>query len=251
MNQLEGMNKKAYFVSDLHLGAQNIHAIPDRELFFCNFLQKLASRASDLFILGDLFEFWMEYSHFIPKSYFKVLAGLYELSRQGVKIHYLSGNHDFNLGHFFQKIGVHTHHHPFTITLQGKSLFLLHGDGMAKSDWKYRFVKKILVHPISNWCFKLIHPDWGMKLAKLVGKASRGRLAYCQYNEYQDRGVQLLKKDVDIVMHGHTHSAFIKKVNGGIYVNAGNWFESMHYVEMDEGNCTIRTYSPETGLQSH
>jgi UDP-2,3-diacylglucosamine hydrolase len=114
---------------------------------------------------------------------------------------------------------------------------------MAKSDWKYRLIKRILVHPVSNWCFKQIHPDWGMKMAKMVGKASRVRAADCQHNEYQDKGAQLLEKDIDIVMHGHTHSAYLKEVKGGTYINTGDWFEKMRYIEMDNGNCVIKTYS--------
>jgi UDP-2,3-diacylglucosamine hydrolase len=114
---------------------------------------------------------------------------------------------------------------------------------MAKSDWKYRLIKKILVHPVSNWCFKQIHPDWGMKMAKMVGKASRARTVVCQHNEYRDKGRQLLEKDIDIVMHGHTHSAYLKEVKGGTYINTGDWFEKMRYIEMDNGNCVIKTYS--------
>ncbi|MFC1584847.1 UDP-2,3-diacylglucosamine diphosphatase [Fibrobacterota bacterium] len=238
------MKKKIYFVSDLHLGAEYDDAIPDRGEHFCRFIEQIEDRASHLMIMGDLFEFWMEYTHYIPKEYFQVLVSLHQLSRKGVEIHYFNGNHDFNLGSFFRKeLGIHTHHKPQRLVLQGKSLHLLHGDGMARSDWKYRLVKSVLIHPFSNWCFRLIHPDWGMALAKFVGKSSRFHMNKKISGEYQEKSIRVLEKDIDIVVHGHTHLAFIKELKEGVYVNAGAWYQNLRYVEMADGRCSLKTYS--------
>src|SRR4051812_9481786 len=168
------MSKPAYFISDLHLGANYKKAPPDREALFRRFLENQAAEASHLFILGDLFEFWMEYRNFIPKAHLRTLAALERLTSQGVEVHYLSGNHDFSLGSFFSEhLGIHTHQGPVKVDLQGKKLLLLHGDGLAKSDWKYRMIHKIMGHRLSIASFKLLHPDWGMELARYLSKASR------------------------------------------------------------------------------
>ena len=146
------MRSKAYFVSDLHLGANYPKAYPNREAYFCDFLDEITDTASHLFILGDLFEFWMEYKHFIPKHHFVMLTKLKKLSDVGVEVHYLSGNHDFNLGEFFgETLNLRVHQKDFIINLQGKSLYLLHGDGLDKSDWKYTIMKKVLTLKISNF----------------------------------------------------------------------------------------------------
>ena len=115
------MSKPAYFISDLHLGAQYRKAYPDREMLLHRLLDQVASQGSHLFILGDLFEFWMEYRSFIPKGHFRTLAALERLASRGVEVHYLSGNHDFNLGGFFREhLGVTVHAGPLEVTLQVK-----------------------------------------------------------------------------------------------------------------------------------
>ena len=200
------MEKTAYFISDLHLGAAYPGIKPDREKILLRFLEQKAAGASHLFILGDLFEFWMEYQSYIPKEFFKTLAALARLVQSGVEVHYLTGNHDFNLGRFFEdSLGIKIHTEPMCLHLQGKKLLLLHGDGLAQSDWKYRIMKKILIHPLSNRCFRLLHPDFGMTLARALSKASRDRHQNLprHMDEYQNASQALLKQGKqDILIHG-------------------------------------------------
>ncbi len=240
------MKSKAYFVSDLHFGANYTMAYPDRESRFCEFIRTIQKEASHLFILGDLFEFWMEYRFYIPKQHFKLLAALHHLAASGTTIHYLSGNHDFNLGQFFQnEVNIRTHHTPLEITVQNKSLFLFHGDGMAQSDWKYRIVKKIILHPLSNFLFKLLHPDWGMYLAHWVGSTSRSYPNHSNKGEYSKAALEILShKKAHILMHGHTHSSFIRETPHGLYINSGEWLRKLQYVVMEEGVCQIKEYTP-------
>jgi len=242
------MSQSAFFVSDLHLGSLYKNANPDRGAAFESFLRSLTGRASHLFLLGDVFEFWMEYRHYIPKEHFGVLSALLELRRSGVEIHYVCGNHDFNLGSFFRnQIGAVTHDGPFHIELQGKRLLLLHGDGLNPDDKAYRFVRKVLHHPLSNRLYKLLHPDLGMKIALSVGKFSR------DHNEniprylprYEAAARELLRAGgADILMHGHIHAGFVKQLPEGIYVNTGEWLEKLQYVEMKNGECFLRTHLP-------
>lgn len=242
-----------YFISDLHLGAEYHRATRDREIHFQNFLGNQASKASHLFILGDLFEFWMEYESFIPKHHFGTLAALERLVRKGVRVHYLSGNHDFNLGRFFSdSLGMEVHHGPVPIELQGRKLLLLHGDGLANPDWKYRLAKWITLHPLSNAGFRLIHPDWGMWLARYLSRISRDQHGNRPrlLPEYEKACRGLLSKGYDAVIHGHTHVGFVKKLPEGIYVNSGEWLERMEYVSMRDGELTLETYVPDVGPPS-
>ncbi len=240
------MDKPAYFISDLHLGALYRGLKPDRERLLVHFLEQKAHKASHLFILGDLFEFWMEYRSFIPKDYFQTLSALGRLAQSGVEIHYLSGNHDFNLGHFFQDtLGFKIHSDSLALELQGKKILLLHGDGLAKSDWKYRILKRILRHKLSNRTFQLLHPDFGMGLARAVGKLSRDRHQNLPrfMDQYEAASRKLLADgNHDILIHGHTHAAFVKDVPEGIYVNSGEWLHEMKYVAMTQGCCRIESY---------
>jgi UDP-2,3-diacylglucosamine hydrolase len=238
---------RAVFVSDLHLGTRYAGAKENREACFEQFLLGLEGNASHLFLLGDVFEFWMEYRHFIPKHHFGVLAALHHLRRAGVEIHYLCGNHDFNLGTFFRdSLGIVTHNGLFALELQDKKLLLLHGDGMNPKDWAYRLVRRVLHHPLSNWAWKLIHPDLGMRIALGVGKASRDQHGGIprDLDQYEAVARKLLSQGHDIVMHGHVHAGFVKTVPEGVYVNTGEWLKRLEYVEMTEGVCSLRTYEP-------
>ncbi|MEO6095281.1 MAG: UDP-2,3-diacylglucosamine diphosphatase [Fibrobacteria bacterium] len=236
----------AYFISDLHLGARYRGLDPDRETLVLRFLRGKAASATHLFILGDLFEFWMEYRSFVPKDHFRILAGLEELARKGVEVHYLSGNHDFNLGSFFRdQMGLRVHADEIRIDLQGKRLLLLHGDGLAASDWKYRIMKRMFRHRLSNWLFGLLHPDFGMGLARYASKTSRDQHRNRPRNmdQYEAAGRAILAdKRQDILMHGHTHAAFVKEFPEGIYVNTGEWLTRMEYVAMENGICRIEMF---------
>lgn len=241
-------DRPAYFISDLHLGARYRGMPPERETWLLRFLREDAARASHLFILGDLFEFWMEYGSYVPKGHFRVLAALEALARSGVEVHYLAGNHDFNLGSFFRdQIGLRVHADEVRLDLQGKRLLLLHGDGLAASDGRYRFMKKVFRHPLSNFLFRLLHPDWGMGLAHGLSGLSRDQHKNRprKMDEYEAAGRALLAKgDCDIVMHGHTHAAFVKQEPEGIYVNSGEWLYEMKYVAMEGGVCRVERFSP-------
>ncbi|MEO7424625.1 MAG: UDP-2,3-diacylglucosamine diphosphatase [Fibrobacteria bacterium] len=243
----KGKAALAYFISDLHLGARYRGLDPDRETLVLRFLREKAAAAGHLFILGDLFEFWMEYASFIPKEHFRILAALEELARNGVEVHYLSGNHDFNLGSFFRdQLGLRTHADEIRIELQGKRLLLLHGDGLADSDWKYRIMKRVFRHPLSNRCFSLLHPDLGMGLARALSKASRDqhRNQPRHMDEYEKACRAILSDGrQDILIHGHTHAAFVKEWPEGVYVNSGEWLTRMEYVAMRDGECRIEKFT--------
>lgn len=238
--------RPAYFISDLHLGARYRGLARDRETRVLRFLRGKAMGASHLFILGDLFEFWMEYRSYVPKTHFRVVAALEALARSGVEVHYLAGNHDFNLGRFFaEEVGLRVHADEIRLELQGKRLLLLHGDGLAATDGKYRLMKRVFRSPLANFAFKLLHPDWGMWLAHALSGLSRD-----QHNnrprkmpEYEAASRALLAEGrLDIVMHGHTHTAFVKGFPEGIYVTSGEWLFEMKYVAMEGGECRIERF---------
>jgi UDP-2,3-diacylglucosamine hydrolase len=245
------MGGTAFFVSDLHFGAKYAKAHPDRENHFIRFLDERAAAGTHLFILGDLFEFWMEYRNYVPKHHFRTLAALARLVDKGVQVHYLSGNHDFNLGSFFREsLGLIVHQGRYPVELQGRRLLLLHGDGLASSDWKYRLTKKVMLHPLTNAAFRLIHPDLGMELAKTLSRLSRDRHGNRPrfLPQYEAASRRLLAQGRDIVMHGHTHAGFVKTLPEGIYVSTGEWLERMEYVTMRDGVCRLETYRPKEAM---
>ncbi len=241
------MSRRAFFISDLHLGARYPKSHPHRAELFETFLRARADDAEQVFILGDLFEFWMEYHHYIPKHHFGVLAALRDLTGRGIPVHYLAGNHDFDLGAFFrEQLGVATHADALAVEVQGRRLLLLHGDGMDAGDGAYRLVKRVIRSPLAGRLFRALHPDLGMALALAVGKLSRDRHGNVPRHlaRYENAARALLRQGNDIVMHGHVHAGFVKHLPEGIYVNTGEWLERLQYVEMADGECALKTYTP-------
>ena len=88
------MNKNIYFVSDQHFGAPDRASSLVRERKFVKLLDEIKPNASELYILGDLFDVWYEYKHVVPKGFVRVLGKLAELADEGIPIHFFVGNHD-------------------------------------------------------------------------------------------------------------------------------------------------------------
>jgi len=109
-----------YFIADAHLGADSREEEATREARLHGFLTSLIGRASALYIVGDLFDFWFEYRSTIPRRHFGTLAVLKRLREAGVTITYMNGNHDFWLGPFLKdELGIQTHEEALALALQG------------------------------------------------------------------------------------------------------------------------------------
>src|SRR3989337_947365 len=127
------MRDKIFFFSDAHLGSGSSSEEKMKEERLIAFLKKVQVEASHLYIVGDLFDFWFEYRHLIPKNFQRIINQLGWLKEGGVKIDYLCGNHDFWLGDFLpQQMGIPVHRDFLEVEHQGKKIFLSHGDGLAK-----------------------------------------------------------------------------------------------------------------------
>ncbi len=236
------MSLPAYFISDAHLGVNPPGAVPGREKMLLDFIESIRGKASHLVIVGDLFEFWYEYNDYVNRNHFELFFALRELVCSGCEVHILRGNHDFAYGDFFPKsVGVQVHR-SLVLEIQGKKVYFHHGDGVAKSDRGYRFLRRVLDLPLNRKLFKQIHPDWGMALARFVGRNSRkvGETREIKLEEYLDWGASAIKrKNCDICIHGHHHLAGIWNVNGGTVASPGEWIRKPAFLRMEEGGLSL------------
>lgn len=238
------MEQKAYFISDAHLGVTPSGAIALRESALIQFLNKI--NASHLVIVGDLFEFWYEYSDYVCKNHFELFFAFKKIVESGTEVHLLKGNHDFAYEDFFPKnLGINVHS-ELTLNIQGKRVYFRHGDGVAKSDFGYRLLRKILDFKLNRFLFKQIHPDYGMALARFVGKNSRkaGQSKVIKMDEYEQwANAKLKEKNCDICILGHHHIPGIWNVKNGIVASAGNWLEKLTYIRMEKGELHLEDFS--------
>jgi UDP-2,3-diacylglucosamine hydrolase len=241
------MTNAAYFISDAHLGAKAPDA-EEREVRLIGFLENITHKASQLFIVGDLFDFWIEYKHAIRPDYFHVLYELRRLKKQGVEIHYLAGNHDFALGTFMsEKLGIAVHPSGcLNLTLQGRTIYLSHGDGLMPSDRGYRVLKKILRNPQCQRIYRLLHPNWGVPLAEGFSRTSRDQISFrspeSEWNAYRQVAKNMLNEGPDIVVFGHTHYPEMCSWNGKIYCNIGDWIQHFTYAVLENGEIHLKKY---------
>ncbi|NMB80348.1 MAG: UDP-2,3-diacylglucosamine diphosphatase, partial [Ignavibacteria bacterium] len=96
-------DKTYFFISDIHLGLESKETEKEKEQKLISFLHYAKNNCNELFIVGDLFDYWFEYKRVVQKGFFKTLAALTELSESGIKLHYFIGNHDFLHRDFFEK----------------------------------------------------------------------------------------------------------------------------------------------------
>jgi UDP-2,3-diacylglucosamine hydrolase len=216
----------AYFISDAHLGISPAGSVPGREGHLIAFLNELGGKATHLFIVGDLFEFWYEYDFYAPSKHFKLLRALADLRDKGCEIKLVKGNHDFAYGNFFaRELGIEACTN-FIAELHGRRIYVCHGDGLARRDGSYRFFRKILDFKPNRFLFKWLHPDIGMKLALSVGSNSRdlNKKRIVPEEEYLDKAREIMRKSgCDTFVHGHNHTGGLWKVPEGVVINCGQW----------------------------
>lgn len=243
-----------YFISDVHLGLGRPEEERAKETRLLGFLHSIFPSAERLFIIGDLFDFWFEYTTVIPKGFHRTLAALEEYTASGKPIHYLAGNHDFWMGDFFRnEIGLDLHLKPYEITLDGKRVFLHHGDGLAQRDLGYRLIRPVLRNKWNIKLYRWLHPDLGVPLARGSSRSSRAYTSGKDFGEVNGMvqfAEQKINEGIDIVIMGHQHQPEVRRIGGGFYVNLGDWITFNTYGVLKNGLIELKTWGhPEDGFE--
>lgn len=250
--QLES-GKKIYFASDLHLGVPNYEASLEREKHFVAWLDHIKQDASELFLVGDVFDFWFEYRKAIPKGFVRLLGRLAEIADAGTPIHLFTGNHDMWIFDYLPKeIGLSLYREPIVREWNNQRFYIGHGDGLGPGDHGYKFIKKVFKNPFLQWCFARLHPNFGIGLADYFSRSSRAKtghkdaiflgedkewlVIYCR---------EILEKEhYDNFIFGHRHMPLDIKLNeqGSRYVNLGDWISYFTYASFDGKDLDLMHY---------
>jgi UDP-2,3-diacylglucosamine hydrolase len=250
---VQKQRKAVYFLSDAHLGSGPNQDLRCRTLI--ELLGGLRGRATHLYLLGDLFDFWFEYRHAIPRGHFRVLHALADLVDSGTETAYLGGNHDFWCGSYLNReVGLRVHQHPIRVEHQGRRIFLAHGDGLGPGDTGYRMLKAVLRNRVAIGLYRLIHPDIGVPLAHAVSKLSR------QHTKDREQILRLLWRHVvapqyesgdDAVIVGHIHDpTHLRDSRNRDFLIIGDWIKHFTWVRLEDGAFCLERLgsdgSPET-----
>lgn len=241
-----------YFASDFHLGMPNYAESLEREKEIVRFLETAAKDATEIYLLGDIFDFWFEYKHAVPKGFVRILACLAKITDAGIPITLFKGNHDmWMFGYLEKECGVKIVSNELEIERNGKQFYLHHGDGLGPGDKGYKIIKKIFRSGVNQWMFERLHPNFGIWLANRLSK--RSRLAQKEhYEEYMGDDKEFLtlfckeflkKKHVDFFIFGHRHLPLdINVGEDSRYVNLGEWLHHKTYARFDGKQLELLTW---------
>jgi UDP-2,3-diacylglucosamine hydrolase len=168
------MNKNIYFASDFHLGSPDFADSRKREDRIVRWLTAIEPDCAELFLMGDVFDFWFEYRTVVPKGFIRFQGKLAAMADAGIKIWFFKGNHDMWVNDYFcREMGMEIVSDELVIERNGKKFFLHHGDGLGPGDSKYKTLRKIFRNPLCQWLFSLVPPVIGMGIANRWSHSSK------------------------------------------------------------------------------
>lgn len=246
-------NKNIYFASDFHLGLTTFSKGQEilREKKIIKWLDSIESKATAIFLVGDIFDFWFEYKYVVPKGFIRFLGKISNLNDQGIPVYFFTGNHDLWMFDYFQEeLGIKVFKKPIELIINDKSFFVGHGDGLGPGDNLYKILNNIFTNKITQWAFKWIHPDMGIGLAKRWSISSRNKKSgdedvFLGDKEYL---VQYCKKQEaehhrDYYIFGHRHLPLEVDINEkSKYYNLGEWVNQFTFGEFDGNKFKLKTY---------
>ncbi len=254
-----------YLASDLHLGAPDASSSRERERLLVRWLEEVASGtgcasnrpATAIHLVGDLFDFWFEYRHAVPKGGVRLMGTIARLTDSGLPIHFHVGNHDlWTFGYLEEELGVFVHREPHWFEVGDHEVLIGHGDGLGPGDRGYKRLKRVFTSPFLQRCFRAIHPDLGIGLAHRWSRISRGKseLAPDPSRPEQEWIWHYCKERVAAhpqgaaCFFGHRHHPMelpVPRPDGTSlpYINLGDWIGHFTFGRFTEGTGSLHRFA--------
>jgi UDP-2,3-diacylglucosamine hydrolase len=233
----------AIFLADAHLDQ------PDDVNYrtMLRFLADLPNEVDTLFILGDFFEFWIGYPTVPFPKYTPIIEALQRLTERGIRLVFSEGNHDFHMGPVFrERLRAQVHPGPATITLDGRTVHLCHGD-QIKDDRRYRLLRGCLHGPLPRWLIHVVPPPVTAAIGDWMGHRSKAaqRRQKCHWDPtglIQNFARQQFAQGCDVVITGHFHTPLLETVAGKTILALGDWITQYSYAEWRDGSLSLKNY---------
>lgn len=248
-------SKKIYFASDFHLGAPTYESSLEREKRIVKWLEEVRVDAAEIFLIGDVFDFWFEYKRAIPKGFVRLQGKIAEITDSGIPVHWFIGNHDMWIFDYIPKeLGVKMYKTEIEREFFGKKFMIGHGDGLGPGDRGYKFIKKVFRNKVCQWMFARLHPNFGIGLANFFSRKSRVSTGHADatfYGEDKEMLIQFCKsklteKHFDYFIFGHRHLPIEFQLSADSkYINIGDWITYFSYAVFDGDKLElIQNYQP-------
>ncbi len=257
---------RIYFASDFHLGEPDLATTRKREAAVVRWLDTIKADAAELYLVGDIFDFWFEYQHAVPRGYVRFIGKLAELADMGIRITFFKGNHDmWMFGYFKEELGVEIISDELIIERGGKRFFIHHGDGLGPGDRKYKLLKKIFRSRLCQWLFARLHPNLGIGIAMAWSRDSRSvnrrkqQFAGKRHEWLAHFSAERLKEEhFDYFIFGHRHLPLDLDLSPGApegnagrksrYINLGEWINFQSYAVFDGQEMHLEYFEPPEGV---
>lgn len=247
--------KQTYFLSDLHLGASYIADPRAHERKVVDFLLSIRDSASQLFLLGDVLDYWYEYRTVVPRGYVRFFGALSQLADAGVRITWLTGNHDIWLFDYLRdEIGITVVDGPLTTTIDGRNFYLAHGDAVGDMPLGFQIIRRIFRNKICQTLFSAIHPRWTVPFAHRWSSHSRSTGAEEKpFDPVNDGFVRFAEEynrsnpanHADFFIFGHRHILVDEEVRsaGARVIILGDWITKFTYARFADGVLTVKKFA--------
>jgi UDP-2,3-diacylglucosamine hydrolase len=237
---------RTIFLADAHLTEATEH----NYRLLLQFLRELEGNTETLYIMGDLFDFWLGFPSNPFRQYDEVLAGLQSLVNSGCRLVYFEGNHDFHLGPVFRRqLAAEIYDGPAILSVQGRKLFLCHGDQIHRADYGYRALRLLLHNRLTAAAVSCVPPSLALRIREYLQRNSRAcypsnnrRWNYREILHSFARSVR--EQGCDGLVTGHFHLAICEELDGSPFtlLSLGDWMDQFSYGEMDGGRLYLKTY---------
>ena len=237
--------KKVYFISDAHLGARYITNKREHEMRLVNFLDSIKDDAAEVYLLGDILDYWYEYKNVVPRGHIRFLGKLAQLADSGVKISWFTGNHDVWLFDYLAtEVGLKVFKGSTQLEIMGQQFLLSHGDDVGYQKPMYRFTRWCFYNPVCQWLYAGLHPRLTYPIA--TGWSQQNRIT--RSKEEEDRVKEVccdrLKEfstqyavahpQVKHFVFGHIHLARQLQLDGNRTMTLlGDWIDQFTYATFD------------------
>ncbi len=240
-----------YFASDVHLGGGTKQQQRATERRFVEWLEQISADATAIFLCGDIFDFWFEYKRVIPKGFVRTLGKIAQLTDRGVRVVFMSGNHDMWLRDYFvEECGMEIYTAPTTFCLEGKRVHIAHGDNLnIKKNLSLKAMNSFFRSSVARTLFRvLIHPDLALKFGQWWSGASRKK-HNVEDPAIRFRPVEYLREYAlehyahhadEVYIFGHLHCAQSFEYEQPQIFFMNDWSNAPHYVTLDsEGEVAL------------
>ncbi len=251
----EQFRKKVYFLSDLHLGSRSLSDPKGAEKKVVEFLNYIGPDASQIYLLGDVLDYWFEYRYVVPRGFVRFFGKLAELSDAGVEIIWLIGNHDIWIFDYLpSELGVKIIDGAVETEILGKQFFLSHGDGLGRIPKVFASMRSLFRNRFCQKLYSSIHPRWTVPFALGWSKNSRKHSPDSYPKEEESRGVKVLQDyafdyakthpEINYYIFGHVHSQSKIKIesSGTEIITLGGWLSECDYAVFDGTDLILKRW---------